>query len=300
MGYKNMEGDRCARASYDNTARLWNLDNGQPISSPLKHAHFVNRVSFSADGKLLATGCDDHNAYIWDISAILKEAGLDDLLLDQRDKSLLATDATPHPVRQSIMESSLVPRGFLEDTPNRAHLSVQHRPRPLSLPSRRNTLRGRFLTLFRPIHPDSDAHDAPPRPRPFHLVRNHLSGKSGGADIELHKRPPRVVEVSCRPNRYPLLRNDSARERRRPIWENPAASSSRPPNSTITQKFSGPAHTQSSSQLHAAVSTTTAPPIVANTTSNTNRHATTTNAGRWARFWHFICCTSSEYTDGHH
>jgi WD40 repeat protein len=78
-----------ASALADDTAQLWNLENSQPISSPLHHAHGVTCVSFSADGKLLATSCNDKNAYTWDVSAILKEAGLDDLLLDQPDKSLL-------------------------------------------------------------------------------------------------------------------------------------------------------------------------------------------------------------------
>jgi hypothetical protein len=95
-------------------------------------------------------------------------------------------------------------------------------------------------------------------------------------------------------------RNASARERRRPIMKRPTASSSRPPNTTVAQQSSGAAQSQSSSQAHAAVSTSTAPPVVANTTSNTNPHATIKHAGRWARFWLFICCTSPEYTDGHH
>ncbi|KAG2741235.1 WD40 repeat-like protein [Suillus brevipes Sb2] len=69
-----------ASVSQDKTARLWNLDNGQPISSPIQHAVFVNCVSFSAGGKQLATGCEDKNAHIWDVAAILREAGLDDLL----------------------------------------------------------------------------------------------------------------------------------------------------------------------------------------------------------------------------
>jgi WD40 repeat protein len=71
-----------ASASWDRTARLWNIENGQPIGSPLHHAHSVEFVSFSADGKLLATGCGDYNAYTWDVSAIVKEAGSDDLLSD--------------------------------------------------------------------------------------------------------------------------------------------------------------------------------------------------------------------------
>ncbi|KAG1881918.1 WD40-repeat-containing domain protein [Suillus tomentosus] len=83
-----------ASASWDDTALLWNLDNNQPISSPLQHPDDVTSVSFSADGKLLATGCDDQNAYTWDVSAIVKEAGLDELLLDERDKSVLAVRDT--------------------------------------------------------------------------------------------------------------------------------------------------------------------------------------------------------------
>ncbi|KAG2757645.1 WD40 repeat-like protein [Suillus brevipes Sb2] len=77
-----------ASSSYDKTARLWNLDNGQLISSPLQHADDVNCVSFSAGGKQLATGCDDNNAYIWDVAAILREAGLDDLLSDPKSSAL--------------------------------------------------------------------------------------------------------------------------------------------------------------------------------------------------------------------
>ncbi|KAG2742650.1 WD40 repeat-like protein [Suillus brevipes Sb2] len=77
-------GSILASASDDDATRLWNLDNGQPISSPIQRAEYVNCVSFSAGGKQLATGCNDKNAYIWDIAAILREAGLDDLLLDPK------------------------------------------------------------------------------------------------------------------------------------------------------------------------------------------------------------------------
>jgi WD40 repeat protein len=74
-----------ASVSSDTAARLWNLENGQPISSPIQHADSpVVCVSFSAGGKRLATGCLDKNAYIWDVAAVLTEAGLDDLLLDPK------------------------------------------------------------------------------------------------------------------------------------------------------------------------------------------------------------------------
>ncbi|KAJ8593613.1 WD40 repeat-like protein [Rhizopogon salebrosus TDB-379] len=74
-----------ASASWDHTARLWNIENGQPISSPLQHAENVHCLSFSADGNILATGCWDHNAYTWDVSAIFREAGLEELLSNPHD-----------------------------------------------------------------------------------------------------------------------------------------------------------------------------------------------------------------------
>ncbi|OAX41433.1 WD40 repeat-like protein, partial [Rhizopogon vinicolor AM-OR11-026] len=92
-----------ASASWDRTARLWNLENGKPISSPLQHSNWVRCASFSTDGKLLTTGCDDNNAYTWDIPTILREAGLDDLLLNPNVSlpfliSLPTEDAHPRTV----------------------------------------------------------------------------------------------------------------------------------------------------------------------------------------------------------
>ena len=75
-------------ASWDNTARLWNLENGQLIGSPLQHPDDVNCVSFSTDGTLLATGCDDTSAYTWDILAIIEDAGLKELLVSCSFSSL--------------------------------------------------------------------------------------------------------------------------------------------------------------------------------------------------------------------
>ncbi|KAG1806080.1 uncharacterized protein BJ212DRAFT_789663 [Suillus subaureus] len=70
-----------ASTSYwDKTARLWNLDTNLQVGSPIQHEDHVRCSAFSADGKLLSTGCVDKNAYVWDVQAILKTAGLEDLL----------------------------------------------------------------------------------------------------------------------------------------------------------------------------------------------------------------------------
>jgi WD40 repeat protein len=75
-----------AIASGNNSARLWNLDTNLQVGRPLKFGpslrlldannHYAN---LSPDGKVLVTACEN-NAYAWDVHAILKEAGLEDLL----------------------------------------------------------------------------------------------------------------------------------------------------------------------------------------------------------------------------
>ncbi|KAG2030380.1 hypothetical protein BDR03DRAFT_974677 [Suillus americanus] len=70
-----------ASASDDKTARLWNLDTNLPVGPPLQHGNKVHCAALSPDGKVLVTvGCQNKNAYTWDIHAILKKAGLEDLL----------------------------------------------------------------------------------------------------------------------------------------------------------------------------------------------------------------------------
>ncbi|KAG1837780.1 WD40-repeat-containing domain protein [Suillus subalutaceus] len=259
-----------ASASWNDTAQLWNLDNNQPISLPLEHTTMVFCVSFSADGTLLATGCDDKNAYTWDVSAIVKGAGLDELLLDQHDKSLLVADATQHPVRQPIKVSNRVPQGFFDDTPHRARSSAR-----------------------------LDPNNTPSRPRIFHWVRNLFSARLSNAEIELRERGSAVVDV---PYAKGKRRNASARERRMIIIplksKKPAASTSCRPNNNTTQQSTGAA-AQTSLQTQAAVSTSSTALPVANTTLHTNPNATMKNVGRWTRFWLFFCCASPEYTHDH-
>jgi WD40 repeat protein len=69
-----------ASASVNQTARLWNLDTNLPIGLPLQHEDGVECAALSPDGKVLVTGCRNKNAYTWDVHAILKKAGLEDLL----------------------------------------------------------------------------------------------------------------------------------------------------------------------------------------------------------------------------
>lgn len=64
-----------ASASWDRTARLWNLDTYLQVGLPLQHENDVNCAAFSADGTLLVTACKDGNVYVWDIREVLDVCG---------------------------------------------------------------------------------------------------------------------------------------------------------------------------------------------------------------------------------
>jgi len=69
-----------ASGSFDKRARLWNLDANLPVGPPLQHQGVVYHTAFSADGRFLATACNDNNACVWDVHSILQEAALEDLM----------------------------------------------------------------------------------------------------------------------------------------------------------------------------------------------------------------------------
>ncbi|KIK33655.1 hypothetical protein CY34DRAFT_31596, partial [Suillus luteus UH-Slu-Lm8-n1] len=60
-----------ASASRDKTARLWNLDTNLQVRPPLHHEDDLPSTALSQDAKVLVTGCENRNAYTWDVHAIL-------------------------------------------------------------------------------------------------------------------------------------------------------------------------------------------------------------------------------------
>jgi WD40 repeat protein len=69
-----------ASISDDKTVCIWNLDTNLPVGPPLQHKDELYSAAFSANGRVLVTGCSKGNMYTWNIHAILKQAGLEGLL----------------------------------------------------------------------------------------------------------------------------------------------------------------------------------------------------------------------------
>ena len=61
------DGLRLAAGSDDGTARVWDLETGEPVTPSLRHGGWVESVSFSPDGRYLLTTSDDATAKIWDL-----------------------------------------------------------------------------------------------------------------------------------------------------------------------------------------------------------------------------------------
>jgi WD40 repeat protein/tRNA A-37 threonylcarbamoyl transferase component Bud32 len=60
------DGKRVVTASYDWTARVWDIASGQPVTAPLRHKGDVRHASFSRDGRRVVTASGDGSARVWD------------------------------------------------------------------------------------------------------------------------------------------------------------------------------------------------------------------------------------------
>ncbi|MBE9180354.1 caspase family protein [Oculatella sp. LEGE 06141] len=60
------DGKLLASGSDDQTARLWNLETGEPLHRFYGHANVVTAVAISPDGKTLVTGSGDNTIKLWD------------------------------------------------------------------------------------------------------------------------------------------------------------------------------------------------------------------------------------------
>jgi WD40 repeat protein len=59
------DGKYVATAAWDNTARIWSAENGEPLSDPLSHDEYVVVAAFDPSGRRLLTASYDGTARLW-------------------------------------------------------------------------------------------------------------------------------------------------------------------------------------------------------------------------------------------
>lgn len=260
----------------DKTVQLWNLETNEPITTQLHHEDPVNCATFSADGKLLVTGCDSGYIYIWDVSAIIKEADLPSDIAD-------ATQLAP-----KIKDARQIPQGFFDDfnSSTRTHPSQSHEQYDRPTPAPRQRIFSRFSSLWR----NNNAHmeterETQPRSHPLSWTQNVVSGMLRRRD---ESDTVEVPYTGAQPKNY------HARKK-------PAPGPSHPPNPHTMQQQTGAAtqSTSSSSQTPPPTATSTlsavaAAPGITGTISRPN--VTIRQAGWGIRFMLWATCASVEYT----
>ncbi|KIK32933.1 hypothetical protein CY34DRAFT_813990 [Suillus luteus UH-Slu-Lm8-n1] len=244
------------------TVKLWDLKTNQPIGTPLHHQKEVTSATFSVDGKFLLTCCDDGHIYTWDISAIVKRAGLPSDMLD----------VTPRPAPK--IKGARVPPGFFDDVLREANLrtrlSQSHAP-PTPTPHQRAF--NPFTSVWRSSEPHGATESTTQsRSRPFSWTQSlsNILRRRDQSDIQL-----REVEVPCTAGKP---RNYHAGKRKKPV-----ASSSRPSNTHTTQQHSAVIQSTSSSPPAANTSSVSGTPGAPSRPHNT--------VAVWrARFVRCLCC----------
>ncbi|KIK35434.1 hypothetical protein CY34DRAFT_812149 [Suillus luteus UH-Slu-Lm8-n1] len=293
-----MDGKTLISGSFhsDHSIRTWNTKTWKHVAVLEGHTDEVYSIVISPNGCVLASASRDKTARLWNIengqpiSSPLHHEDMVISVIFSADGKQLATachdnNAYLWDVSAILHEVGLEDLLLDKQDERDKSMTINVMRRPVQPIRVLNRVPQRFFDgspLPNRAHRSArDPNDTPHRL--FQWARDIFSGAPSSAQIEPHGDCSALVDV---PYAKGKRRNASARERRRPTLTH----ATQQPRSASTAQ----------AQSQAAASTSTAPPVVAHTAPSTHPHVIIKHPGRWTRFWLFICCTSSEYTDGQH
>ncbi len=91
----NEMGDLVVSSSADNTARVWNSNNGYELHELIGHTSPVRWANFNSDGKKVVTASDDSAAIIWDVSDHNKKMSEPIAVLDGHNDKVKSANFSP-------------------------------------------------------------------------------------------------------------------------------------------------------------------------------------------------------------
>jgi DNA-binding beta-propeller fold protein YncE len=96
------DGKRLLSASYDRTARIWDVSSGKSLRTLTMHSDFVLAAAFSPDGKHVYTGSKDHSVRMTEA-----ESGKGVFTFSDRSEDVLSVAA--HPDGKSVVVAGIEP-----------------------------------------------------------------------------------------------------------------------------------------------------------------------------------------------
>ncbi|KAG2111045.1 hypothetical protein BD769DRAFT_72785 [Suillus cothurnatus] len=182
-------------------------------------------MTFSTDGKFFVTGCIDGHLYTWDLSAILKGAGL---LSD-------IADATPRPAPK-MKGTPRIPPGFFNDALLEANHHVQHILSPLSSfwrrsKSHRSTEQDGPGIQLREVEVPCTAG----KPRNYHARKKLAAGSSRSSNTRTTQQHSMTTQILLSSQQLPPTANTSTLSAVPSIAEAPRTTSR--PRITINSEF---------------------------------------------------------------